>query len=532
MIFGRLKVTQKLLLMAVGVMAVIGTIVGYTIYAVQAQKSDARVIEVAGRQRMLVQQYLAQVMIVAEGGKADYRNTLRIFDETLQSVVHGGPAVYDLETGAVVTLPRSDLPGIEDRMAAQKELTHRLGAAAEAMLATSPGGARQERLQDLVAVANRLTGAAQSMVSRLSAHSEQKIEAVVRSEIVLSIASALIGLLITLMVARGISQPLRRCVDRAQSIADGHLNLPPLPIDSRDELGQLSHSFNSMMASLRDIAMQTRSATENLHSAVAEILATTQQQASSTKQQAAAVQEITSTVEEIKQSGAQVTEKAKAVSGAAKTIASAGAAGTEAVRAIGTAMNGIHQQAGSVAENVVTLSERTQTIGEIIATVNDIAEQSNLVALNAAIEAADAREDGRRFSVVANEIKNLADQAKDATRQVRSILEEIQRGINTSVMLTEEAVKRVEYGRDKTAVAEDTITKMAQNIQDSANAFQQIVGATNQQQIGIEQVTQALLEIRQAAQQTVGSTSQLNSAAGNLNTLAQQLRRLVEKYRV
>lgn len=90
MIFGRLKVTQKLLLMAVGVMAVIGTIVGYTIYAVQAQKSDARVIEVAGRQRMLVQQYLAQVMIVAEGGKADYRNTLRIFDETLQSVVHGG----------------------------------------------------------------------------------------------------------------------------------------------------------------------------------------------------------------------------------------------------------------------------------------------------------------------------------------------------------------------------------------------------------------------------------------------------------
>ena len=102
-----------------------------------------------------------------------------------------------------------------------------------------------------------------------------------------------------------------------------------------------------------------------------------------------------------------------------------------------------------VAENIVALSEKTQAVGEIIATVNDVAERSNLLALNAAIEAAAAGEQGNRFSVVANEMKNLADQAKDSTVQVRTILSDIQKGINSSVMLTEEAVKRVESGKQQ-----------------------------------------------------------------------------------
>lgn len=532
MLFGRLTVGQKLMLMSVGVMTVIATIVGYTITAAYDQRSQAKIIDIVGRQRMLAERHLSEVLIAGLGQPSDHRETLRVFDQTLVALMRGGPAVADLATGDLVTVPAVNMAGAKEGLAAQRELLGQLQVIVDAFLAKPAGDQAATRVLELKSITDRLSRSADGFVGRLAAQADEKVAAMIRAEIVLAVGAGIGGLIISLLVARGISRPLRNCVERAQQIAEGHLNLPDLPVKSKDEIGHLSQSFNVMTASLREVALQTQSVTDSLNAAVAEILATTQQQASSAKEQAAAVQEITSTVEEIKQSGAQVTEKAKAVSGAAKAIASAGAAGNEAVRSISTAMTGIHQQAGSVAENIVTLSERTQTIGEIIATVNDIAEQSNLVALNAAIEAADAREDGRRFSVVAHEIKNLADQAKDATRQVRTILEEIQRGINTSVMLTEEAVKRVEYGRDKTAVAEDTITKMSQNIQESANAFQQIVGATNQQQIGIEQVTQALVEIRQATQQTASSTSQLNHAAGNLNTLAQQLRRVVEKYRV
>jgi len=107
----------------------------------------------------------------------------------------------------------------------------------------------------------------------------------------------------------------------------------------------------------------------------------------------------------------------------------------------------IKSQVNSIAENILALSERTQQIGDIITTVNDIASQSNILALNAAVEAARAGEHGLGFGVVAEEVRNLAVQSRQATAQVRSILLDIQRAINTTVMVTEEGTKVVEKGR-------------------------------------------------------------------------------------
>jgi methyl-accepting chemotaxis protein len=103
--------------------------------------------------------------------------------------------------------------------------------------------------------------------------------------------------------------------------------------------------------------------------------------------------------------------------------------------------------------------------------VNDLAEQSHLLALNAAIEAAAAGEHGRSFTVIAGEVKNLADQSREATVQVRVILGDIQKGINSSVMLTEEAVKRVDSGKQQADVANRTIRTMTDSIQQSVPAL-------------------------------------------------------------
>ena len=185
-----------------------------------------------------------------------------------------------------------------------------------------------------------------------------------------------------------------------------------------------------------------------------------------------------------------------------------------------------------VAGNIVALSEKTQAIGDIIMVVNDIAERSHLLALNAAIEAAAAGEKGRSFAVVASEMKILADQAKEATVQVRSILGEIQRGINTSVMLAEEQVKRVAAGKERTDLTHRAIEEITGSVRESVQTFQQIVASTNQQQIGVEQVMTALQSIRQASQQTAAGTRQLDSAAGNLTELSHQLVALADRYRV
>jgi methyl-accepting chemotaxis protein len=155
-----------------------------------------------------------------------------------------------------------------------------------------------------------------------------------------------------------------------------------------------------------------------------------------------------------------------------------------------------------------------------------------LLALNAAIEAAAAGEHGRSFAVIASEVKNLADQSREATVQVRGILGDIQKGINSSVMLTEEAVKRVEAGRREADVADRTIRTMADSIQQSVQAFQQIVAGSNQQQIGFGQVMQAIRDIGQASQQTAAGTQQLEKSAVNLSALSQQLQKTVEKYQI
>jgi len=265
-----------------------------------------------------------------------------------------------------------------------------------------------------------------------------------------------------------------------------------------------------------------------LSTAGSEILAASQEQTSTAQEQAATVQEIGSTMEELTQSGTQISDRAKQVGAAAQASSSASASGLEAVQEAAQAMEAIREQVEEVAENIVSVSERTQAVGEIISTVNEIAEQSNLLALNASIEAASAGQEGSRFSVVANEMKNLADQAKESTVQVRTILEQIQKGINTSVMLTEEAVKRVEAGKEQATASQDTIRELTGSTQESVQAFQQIVGGTGQQQIGVEQAMQGMKDIRQGAEQAIASSSQLERAAGDLNALGERLRLLVE----
>ncbi len=333
------------------------------------------------------------------------------------------------------------------------------------------------------------------------------------------------------VIQRSITVPLSSFMQFVGRVGEGDLT-HKAKISSTDELGELAQHLDQMVSGLKDVASQTRLATENLNSASAEILASTQQQAASTGEQAAAIQQTTTTMEEVTQSGAQISDRAKQVAASAEAASAVSHTGLQAVENTSRTMEAIREQAEAVAENVVSLSERTQAIGEIITSVNEIAEQSHLLALNASIEAAAAGEHGRSFSVIASEVKNLADQSREATIQVRTILGDIQKGINSSVMLTEEAVKRVESGKQQADVADRTIREMTESIQVSVQAFQQIVAGSNQQQIGFTQVVQAVRDIGQASQQSAASTRQLEKAAVNMTALAQQLQKAVERYRI
>jgi len=351
------------------------------------------------------------------------------------------------------------------------------------------------------------------------------------SIVVVLIVAILLAVLFSVVIHRSITYPLQEFMRLVEQVGQGDLT-QKVSVARADEIGDLGKGLDAMVSGLKDVASQTRLVAESLNTATAEILASTQQQAASTAEQAAAVQQANATMTEISQSGAQISERARQVATAAEATSSASASGLQSVRNTTQIMDSIREQAEAVATNVIALSEKTQAIGEIITTVNDIAEQSHLLALNAAIQAAVAGEQGRSFSVVANEMKNLASQSKQATVQVRGILGDIQKGITTSVMLTEEAVKRADSGRQQANVADQTIRKLTESVEESVRAFQQIVGGSSQQQIGFEQVTHAFRNISVATQQTATSTKQSEKAAANLSSLAQELRSAVARYRV
>ncbi|MFC7736837.1 methyl-accepting chemotaxis protein [Roseomonas sp. GCM10028921] len=378
-------------------------------------------------------------------------------------------------------------------------------------------------------------GAAEDALGTLTAIGQRRVDEITDRARTLILSgmgvAVVIAVIVSFLTRRAIATPMEALMEFVQRIGRGELAGPPAR-EGRDEFGRLGTTMNAMVAGLRDIARQSRDATQQLDASTAEIRASTQEQAASVEEQLAAVQETAATVDEITHSGTQIGKRAQEVIAAAQATIRTSDSGLRAVKETVRAMDAIREQAERVAENIVALSEKTQAIGEITATVNDISERSHLLALNAAIEAAAAGEAGRSFSVVAAELKSLADQAKEATAQVRANLGDIQRGINSSVMLTEEAVKRAAAGRERTATSHEAIREMAARVQEAVQTFQQIVASTNQQQLGIEQVMGALTNIRQASQQTAAGTRQLDQAAATMAGLSQDLVRIAERYRL
>ncbi len=277
----------------------------------------------------------------------------------------------------------------------------------------------------------------------------------------------------------------------------------------------------------RVITRELRENIAQLSSSSAEILATTTQVASSAAETAAAVSETTATVEEVKQTAQHASQKAKYVSDSAQKASNVSQAGRRSVEEALHVMHRIREQMGSIAESIVQLSEQSHAIGQIIATVNDLAEQSNLLAVNAAIEAARAGEQGKSFGVVAHEIRSLAEQSKQATGQVRTILGDIQKATNVAVLATEQGNKAVEAGVKQSSETDEAIRLLSASINEAAQAATQIAASSHQQMVGMDQVAVAMNNIKEASEQNVAGTRQAELAAQGLHQMGVRLRLLV-----
>ena len=341
----------------------------------------------------------------------------------------------------------------------------------------------------------------------------------------------LLAIIAGVFFARSLVQALGACVQFARRVAQGDLTAR-LKVNGSDELGVLAATLNEMAGSLADMSGQMSAGAQSMSAASTEILASVSQHTASANEQMAAVNQTGATVNEVRATAEQSAQRAEDVAALAQMSVHVGQDGSAAVAAILKGMSEIKARVETIAQDILALSEQTQQIGEITATVNDLADQSNILALNAAIEAAKAGEQGKGFGVVATEVRNLADQSKQATAKVRVILGDIQKATNAAVLATEQGTRGVEGGMTLAQRAGEVIGQLADNIRNASQAAQQIVASAHQQSAAMDQIAQAMKEINQATMQSVAGARQSQAAAEGLTSLARQLQSMTSRFQI
>jgi len=269
-----------------------------------------------------------------------------------------------------------------------------------------------------------------------------------------------------------------------------------------------------------------------LSSASSEILAITNQLSTASSQTATTVNDTSDTVESVRKKTDLMNRKTQEVSEKAQNALNVSGDGQKSIKEILDGMNQIQRQMDMIGMNVIKLSEQSQAIGEIIATVTDISEQSNLLAVNASIEAAKAGEFGKGFAVVAHEIHNLAEQSKQATSNIRTILTDIQRGVSSTVISTEQGTKSVEDAVRLTRDARDAIEVLTRSTAESSRQAIEIASSIREQSTGVDQISIAMEKIRDAAQTNLEITRKAEKTAEDLHELGLRLQKLTVQYHI
>jgi methyl-accepting chemotaxis protein len=344
----------------------------------------------------------------------------------------------------------------------------------------------------------------------------------------------------TFAIARSLAGRVGTVASAAERIANGEENVSA-SVRGSDEVARLGRAFDEMTAKLRRnyaLEREGRGKLEEMFRAVGEtaarlatagneILAQTAQQTQGAQQQLAAVSETMTSLDEVARTSERAADRARDAAETARRSDELSRTGhgavDEAVDVIGRAK----EQADGVARSILELAEQANAIGDITALIDDLAEQTNVLALNAAIEATRAGEHGKGFSVVAAEVKSLAEQSRRATAEARQVLGDVQKRANRSVLSTEESTRSLEAAVRAAQHAGEVIRELADLGARLSGAVAEIAQSASQQATGLGQITQAVRDISNVASQYVSSTKQAELAVRDLTALGDRLRQLL-----
>lgn len=322
-------------------------------------------------------------------------------------------------------------------------------------------------------------------------------------------------------IGRKFMQPLTEVFNSVRAACQGEIG-HKVEVRTNDEIGVLAQSYNQLLDLIVYLIRQTQESSRRLQQSANDILSATEQQASGSAEQAASISETTATMEELASTYRQIAENADQVVNMAEASLSNAESGQQAVMNTLSAMENIKTRTQQSANKILALGERSQQIGQVLTIINSIADQTKILALNAAIEAARAGEAGKGFSVVAIEIRKLAESVVESTGEISSIMTEIQAAANELVMSTEQELKQVQGGVDLAHVTGESLEQILEMVEQTTIAAKEISAATQQQKSATDQVVKAMREVAAVAQQTAAGSRQVAESADQLSTMARE----------
>ena len=278
----------------------------------------------------------------------------------------------------------------------------------------------------------------------------------------------------------------------------------------------------------RSLTNQVGAAVQHIRSSSTELQTAANQQVAGAKEQATAMNEITTTITELLATSKQIAESAQRVAHIAEDTAKSARMGDQTVARTNDSIASIKRQVDLIVTHMLDLGKKSQQIGGILEIINELAEQTNILAINATIEAAGAGETGKRFAVVADEIRKLADRVGSSTKEIRELIDEIRAAVNTTVMTTEGGTKAVDAGARQFSDVATAFKEIASLVGTTTEAAREIELSTKQQSTAVEQVNIAVANVAQAARETEASSSQTFQTASQLSGLSRDLMNLIQ----
>ncbi len=380
----------------------------------------------------------------------------------------------------------------------------------------------------------------------------------IRNLIISLVIAVIIGALIAFFITRSITKPVNKGVAFAEEIADGNLAVQKIDVDSNDEIGTLAKALNKMQDNLKEVISKVADISNNLAASSEELSASgqevataaqqvgqsIQQVASGAEEQSAQVEEASSRIEELIVQINDVTNMSEEMDEQSDNVMNNIKEGNSSLDNSVTQIEDVKNNSNEVSNTINNLGGLSNKIGEIVQLINDIAAQTNLLALNAAIEAARAGEAGRGFSVVADEIRQLAEESEDATKQIGGLVKEIQNGVGNAVNKMDETEEVV----NESVNAIKTTGSSFEKINGAAVRLRELISRISEQaeKVGLnsKEVESTVLEVASvseeaasnseevaaASEEQSASTEEIVNAADELSQMAGDLTNAVNKF--